>query len=97
MNLPMPDSFDSADGRTHSYGDACKPTHVMPETCCPSCGGPISPEAERTTARLLANLDDRRRERLTLLYQTHGAVVPEHLCADCFLPLVGVLNQGLVA
>jgi hypothetical protein len=64
-------------------------------TACPACGAEMSAEAERTTTRLLANLDDVRRERLTLLYRTHGAVVPERLCSSCFLPLAGVLNQGI--
>lgn len=60
---PMPDSFDSADGQTHSYGDGCNPPHDAPPdhttiTRCPQCGI----QATVLEDRVPALLDRWRRE-----------------------------------
>lgn len=49
----------------------------------------MSEEAERTTTRLLANLDDVRRARLTDAYKGEP---PDRLCARCSLPTFAMLN-----
>lgn len=59
----MPDSFDSADGQTHSYDDGCNPPHNAPPghttiTMCPQCGI----QATVLEDRVPALLDRWRRE-----------------------------------
>jgi len=65
----------------------------VPEPCG-ACGADVSEEVERTTRRLLASLDDRRKAKLADIFE--GRSVPDVLCAPCFNPILATVNEGLV-
>jgi hypothetical protein len=61
---------------------------------CDACGEDVNEEVERTTRRLLASLDERRKAKLADIFE--GRSVPEVLCAPCFNPILATVNEGLV-
>jgi hypothetical protein len=60
----------------------------MPDSCG-ACDVALNEEIERTTRRLLASLDDERREKLA---ETYHGIPPDVLCAGCMNVTVAVLN-----